>query len=99
MPSPPKPQITIVFTGGTISMGFDPAVGGVVPILSPDQILAQVPDLETIAEIEVIDFARIPGPHMSPARMLELARVVETQLSKERVAGVVVTHGTDTLEE
>ena len=36
---------------------------------------------------------------MTPARMLELARCLETQLADDAVNGVVVTHGTDTLEE
>jgi L-asparaginase/Glu-tRNA(Gln) amidotransferase subunit D len=38
-----------------------------------------------------IDFARLPGPHMTPARMLELAQCVEAQLSMQ-IDGVVITH-------
>src|SRR6266511_1837466 len=41
-----KPCVAIVFTGGTISMRLDPAAGGAVPMLSGDEILAQVPGLE-----------------------------------------------------
>jgi L-asparaginase len=94
-----KPKVAIVFTGGTISMRFDPAAGGAVPILSGEEILAQVPGLGEIAEVEVTNFGRLPGPHMTPAKMLELARCVETLAREPLIEGIVVTHGTDTLEE
>ena len=80
-------------------MRLDPVAGGAVPMLSGDEILAQVPGLGQIAELATTDFALSPGPHITPARMLELSRVVASQLADERVNGVVVTHGTDTLEE
>src|SRR2546422_11770161 len=93
-----KTRIAIVFTGGTISMRFDPIAGGPVPMLSGHEILAQVPGLDEIAELTTSDFACLPGPHMTPVRMLELARTVEGQLADEHVDGIVITHGTDTLE-
>jgi L-asparaginase len=94
-----KPRASIIFTGGTISMRLDPAAGGAVPMLSGEEIVAQVPGLDQIAEVAAMDFARLPGPHITPGRMLELSRVVASQLADERVNGLVVTHGTDTLEE
>ena len=51
-----KPRVAIVFTGGTISMRLDPVAGGAVPVLSGDEILAQVPGLEQIAEVTTTDF-------------------------------------------
>lgn len=95
----PKPKVTIVFTGGTISMRFDPAAGGAVPVMSGKEIIAQVPGAYEIADLRIIDFARLPGPHMTPAGMFELAQRVSLQLADDQVKGVVVTHGTDTLEE
>jgi len=80
-------------------MRLDPAAGGAVPMLSGEEIVAQVPGLDQIAEVAAMDFARLPGPHITPGRMLELSRVVASQLADERANGVVVTHGTDTLEE
>jgi L-asparaginase len=99
MPELKKPRIAVVFMGGTISMRLDPAAGGPVPMLSGAEILAQVPGWDQIADIITIDFARLPGPHMTPPRMLELANIVGTHLSDKSVEGAVVTHGTDTLEE
>src|SRR6266545_7364227 len=96
-PAHAQKRVVIVFTGGTISMGFDPAAGGPVPMLSGAEIIARVPGLDNYALVKSIDYARLPGPHMTPARMLELARCIETQLADRDVHGVVVTHGTDTL--
>ncbi|MEO8426889.1 MAG: asparaginase [Verrucomicrobiota bacterium] len=94
-----KSRIAIVFTGGTISMRVDPNTGGTVPALSGEEIIARVEGLGEIADLTAINFALLPGPHMTPPRMMELAQRVATQLKDERIAGVVVTHGTDTLEE
>jgi L-asparaginase len=93
------PCVPIIFTGGTIAMRIDPTQGGAVPALSGADLVAAVPGLDGIADIRVVDFGRLPGTHMTPARMLDLARVVEEQLGRAEVAGAVITHGTDTLEE
>jgi len=94
-----KPRVAIFFTGGTIAMRMDAAHGGAVPVLSGAELLRSVPGIEQIAAIEPIDFACLPGPHMTPSKMLELSRAVAVKLAEPTVAGVVVTHGTDTLEE
>src|SRR5262245_29389731 len=94
-----KPRIAIFFTGGTISMRMDPITGGAIPALTGKEIIALVPGLESIADFDLIDFALLPGPHMTPERMIELAKAVKKKLSDEKISGVVITHGTDTLEE
>jgi L-asparaginase len=99
MPQLMKPRIAIVFTGGTISMRVDPATGGPVPALSGEEILARVEGLDEIADCVPINFSLLAGPHMTPPKMMELARCVAQQLADSTVTGVVVTHGTDTLEE
>jgi L-asparaginase len=92
-------MIVIVFTGGTISMRHDAAAGGAVPALAGKDILRLVPELLEIAELEIDEFGTFPGPHMSPERMWELRDRVEAHLGRDDVDGVVVTHGTDSLEE
>jgi len=94
-----KPRLAAFFTGGTISMRVDPATGGAIPALSGEEIIAQVPGLNDIADYDLINFDRLPGPHWTPQRMMELARAVREKLDDETIAGAVVTHGTDTLEE
>ncbi len=80
-------------------MRIDPISGGAIPALSGEEIIAQVPGLEQIAEFDLINFARLPGPHVTPPIMMELARAVEEKLADEKIVGAVITHGTDTLEE
>ena len=94
-----KPRIAIFFTGGTISMRVDPNSGGAIPALSGEEIVAQVPGLNEVADFTIINFAKLPGPHITPPKMLDLAREVAAQLADPQIAGAVVTHGTDTLEE
>ncbi|MBL8203740.1 MAG: asparaginase [Blastocatellia bacterium] len=94
-----KPRIAIFFTGGTISMSINPTMGGAAPALSGEEIVARVEGLRNIADFDILNFARLPGPHVTPAIMLELAQAVNAELLKPHVDGVVITHGTDTLEE
>ena len=94
-----KPRLATFFTGGTISMRIDPKTGGAVPALSGEEIIAQVPGLNDIADFDVINFGRWPGPHITPSRMMDLARAVREKIADKNIAGAVVTHGTDTLEE
>ncbi len=80
-------------------MSIDPTMGGAAPALSGEEIVARVEGLSEVAEFDIINFARLPGPHITPAIMLELAQMVAAELSKPNIDGVVITHGTDTLEE
>ena len=92
-------MIVILFTGGTISMRHDAAAGGAVPTLRGPDILELVPGIRAMADVEVDDWAAHPGPHMTIARMWELRARIVRHLERPEVDGVVVTHGTDALEE
>ncbi len=92
-------MIVLLFTGGTISMRHDLALGGAVPALSGRDILAATPGIEAVAEIEVEEWGAFPGPHMTPERMWALRGRIMEHLGRPEVDGVVVTHGTDSLEE
>lgn len=94
-----KRKIHIIFTGGTISMRIDAKTQGAVPALSGSEILAMIPDLDQKSELVIHDFGKYPGPHITPALMLKLTKLVKRVLADTDVAGVVITHGTDTLEE
>jgi L-asparaginase len=94
-----SPKVLFIFTGGTMSMKFDPEIGAAVPAYSGKEVLAMVPHLDSICRYELIDFARIPGPHMTPEKMFDLSKLLNAQLGRDDIAGAVVTHGTDALEE
>ena len=99
MPTPELSRIVIVFTGGTIASTLDAEWGGVVPSMSGGEILARIPGIRSVADIVVHEFGTFPGPHMTIDRMMEVSRIVSTYASDPSIDGVVVTHGTDTLEE
>lgn len=93
------PKVAVIFNGGTISMKVDPRIHAAVPKLSGEEIMAMVTGIERHAEIECFTFSNLPGPHITPEKMMELSIYVQKILKREDIDGVVVTHGTDTLEE
>jgi len=92
-------MIVLLFTGGTISMKFDAALGGAVPALTGEEIVQLTPGIDQVAEIEVDEWGRVPGPHMTVERMWAVRNRIAHHLARPDVDGVVVTHGTDALEE
>lgn len=98
MNSERKAKVLVLTTGGTIASRPAPA-GGVVAAASGEELLSEVPNLEEIANVEVEDLFRIGGYLMKPENMLEVARRVRELDAEPEVTGIVVTHGTDTMEE
>ncbi len=94
-----KKKVAAIFTGGTISMKVDKRLSAAIPAMSSEEIMSMVTNIDRIAEIEIVPFARIPGPHMTPELMLELSNVVKTTIARDDICGVIITHGTDSLEE
>jgi len=85
------PNITLIATGGTI--GSRP---GGSPGLSADALLDMMPELSEIANISARDTASVFSENINVKHWQELAKVIEEELNNG-VAGVVVTHGTDTM--
>lgn len=92
-------KVVVIFTGGTISMRIDEKTGGAVPYLSGAEIIKLIPQISNLADVEIFDFGKYPGPHMTLNLMMDLKNKVISFLDREDVEGIVVTHGTDTLEE
>ena len=80
-------------------MGIDENTGGAVPRDLGSELMNMIPRAKEAAEIVVHDFGKYPGPHMTPELMLALSKSINKELEKENYSGVIVTHGTDTLEE
>ena len=95
------PHIVVLGTGGTIagveagdgSLGYDAGAIGI------DALLEGVPGLAKLARLSGKSIATIGSQDMDDALWLELAGEVDRQLSSDGVDGIVITHGTDTLEE
>jgi L-asparaginase len=92
-------KIAIIFTGGTFSMKIDPETGGAVPFFHGEELVGMIPEAKELAEIEIFNFGNYPGPHMTPQKMFELSKTVQKFIDREDIDGVIITHGTDTLEE
>lgn len=91
------PHVLVITAGGTIATRRGPSVAGAVPSLKGDDLLAMLP--RGGIELAFEEFANLPSSHLTPARALELSQLVAAALARPHVDGVVVTHGTDTLEE
>jgi L-asparaginase len=94
-----KPKVVLIGTGGTIASRYDKELGRTVASARGEDLLAQVPQLGEIADIEIDDFATISSFNMSVEDAHRLAGRVNQQLARPEVSGSVVTHGTDTMEE
>jgi L-asparaginase len=97
-------RVALLITGGTIdSLGADR-----LDIawyfehgerLEADQLVARVPEMALIAQVSTIPFRRLPSHALVDADWLELARTIQALFDSDQVDGVVVTHGTNSLEE
>lgn len=93
-----KKTILLIHTGGTISMHVSQESGAVVPdTINP--LKKESKKLESIAHIIEIEAFNLPSPHITPQKMLELRDLILHTIKENRIDGIVITHGTDTLEE
>jgi L-asparaginase len=94
----PHARVALYSLGGTIAMTPQPG-GGVAPALSAAELLAAVPGLAEIdIQVDVHDFRRLPGASLSFDDLLALADDIAREVDGG-VDGIVVTQGTDTIEE
>jgi L-asparaginase len=92
-----KRRISLITLGGTISM--TPTEAGVVPKLSADDLLARVPGLGDVGvKLSAQSFRGVAGSAVTFADLAELAELITAQI-EEGADGIVVTQGTDTIEE
>jgi L-asparaginase len=93
-----QPRVALLSVGGTIASASSPTGSGVQPNLGADDLLQLIPGVADIAEVEATTVAQLPSSDMMLATVLTLAREARDRLA-DGCAGVVVTHGTDTIEE
>ena len=93
------PMIHLVFTGGTISMQHDAAAGGNVPAHGGEALVGFAQGLDAIAPYRIENWAKVPACHLGPDRLWALRDRVREIAEAGEVTGIVVTHGTDTIEE
>ena len=96
------PAVRIIATGGTIA-GVQDAPGTLgayrAGTRTVNEIVQSVPELARFAQIETEQFSNLASTEIMPSQWVGLARRINELLQRPDLAGVVVTHGTDRLEE
>jgi L-asparaginase len=95
------PQVTVFSLGGTIAStnaGSGGGAGGVVPRLGARDLVEAVPQLRDVARIEAVAFRQIASGDLTFPDLIALAAEIDRRF-EQGAAGVVVTQGTDTIEE
>ena len=91
-----RPSVRIVHTGGTIASKVDYATGAVVARSEPEELLASLPELAAMANIDTIKMGNMFSDDIRPQHWNNMAKAVEEAFN-EGCRGVVIAHGTDTL--
>ncbi len=90
------PLVRILHTGGTIASKVDYATGAVVARFEPEELLAAIPELAAVARIEAVKLGNMWSDDIRPQHWNAML-VASAEAFADGAAGVVVTHGTDTL--
>ena len=80
-------------------MKYDAATDGLIPTVNGADLVEAVPALTEVAQVEVVEFSNVPSGYITPKSMLELSKMVDQYAQNKEIDGIVITHGTDTLEE
>jgi L-asparaginase len=92
-------RLLIFTTGGTIASRYSEELQGFTTAVDGSELVAAVPGLESVGDVEVVELANVSSTFLRPGQVFDWAQQVAKALADPEVAGAVVTHGTDTLEE
>ena len=94
-------KVVVLATGGTIAGVGDPGkIAGYKPgTLTAEVLLWGVPEIDEVADIEVVQVCNVNSDDITAEIWLELANTINQMAEDPDVKGFVITHGTDTMEE
>ncbi len=90
------PKVTLLYTGGTIGSKLDYVSGGVKALTKAEELLAEVPELNGIAELEVKQIMSVFSEDMTHMEWKKIAEETAAAINNG-AKGVIITHGTDTM--
>ena len=90
------PKVTIIHTGGTIASKVDYATGAVIARFEPEELLASVPEILEIANIDAVKLGNMWSDDIRPVHWNKMIDACQEAFDSGST-GVVITHGTDTL--
>jgi glutamyl-tRNA(Gln) amidotransferase subunit D len=90
------PKVTIIHTGGTIASKVDYTTGAVIARFEPEELLASVPEILDIANIDAVKIGNMWSDDIRPIHWNKMIDACQEAFDSGSV-GVVITHGTDTL--
>lgn len=93
-----RPNISIFALGGTIASAAERGKSGALISLSAEDLLAGLPGVDSIGRLRVHSFRQVPSGDLTMADVLELVAAIKREID-EGTDAIVVTQGTDTLEE
>ncbi len=88
-----KKKILVIATGGTIASR--PTPDGLMPALSGEDLLALLPELRKVCDVDCRELLQLDSTNLSPCHWILMARAVAE--NREKYDGFVITHGTDTM--
>ncbi|MEE8178957.1 MAG: Glu-tRNA(Gln) amidotransferase subunit GatD [Nitrosopumilaceae archaeon] len=91
------PKVLLLSTGGTIASKVDYRTGGVTPALNASELNAAIPELAKIANIDAEVLFSEYSENLQPEHWKKIAEKLDT-CSKSEYKGIVITHGTDTMQ-
>lgn len=91
-------KVLLLSTGGTISSLNRPD-GTAVPTLTGGDLMRALPGISKVAIVDAYDFSRVPGHYLGFQDMLKLSKKIEESLLSSDYSGVVITMGTNIIEE
>ncbi len=92
------PAVAVLSLGGTISSTDSSGGPGVTPTLTSEALVEDIPEISEVAEVSAESFRQVPGSELTLDDLVGLSQKIRVHID-EGVKGIVVTQGTDSIQE
>jgi L-asparaginase len=92
-------KVLIITTGGTIASTNDDENGGSIPQVNGKDLINSIPNIHSIATVDVIEFVNIDSRNVNLEFFRNLTKIIKHSIIREDISAIIMTHGTDTMEQ